>query len=74
MKIEGTPAYAVSIVVSVNEGVALARDPTNKTRATTWSKTMIATIGELRMREGVRQVVSDLVDRFSNDYLSANPK
>ncbi len=75
MKLSGAalPIYAVSFHLELNQEVMLARKPTIALLAPTWSTSGIGAAGTKalhRMRENVR----DLVDRFINAYLAANPK
>jgi len=62
-----------SIAVSLNERVFLERDPNILTIAETWSVNNVRGAGSDN-RKGVRESVKDLVDKFINDYLAANPK
>jgi hypothetical protein len=41
--------------------------------ATVWDHSMIAINGARDLRVNVRQAVKDLIDRFLNDWLAANP-
>jgi len=54
------------------QGVILSRNRSIKLPgATTWESSLFGISADLR---GIREVVSDLVDEFMNDYLAVNPK
>jgi hypothetical protein len=67
------PIAAVSIVVQLKQNVSLDRDPTIRCKVPTWESAAVATVGRANIRQ-VRAAVRDLVARFINDYLVANPK
>jgi len=67
------PIVAVNMQVSFGQIVALVRDPTVICTCATWDRGMTARISRARLA-GVRDIVNDLVAKFINDYLAANPK
>ncbi|MBN1361574.1 MAG: hypothetical protein JW993_13330 [Sedimentisphaerales bacterium] len=71
--IEVLPLLAVSINVQLKQTVLLARNPTIRCKATTWEVGSVAQVGRSNLAD-VRDVTSDLVARFINDYLTVNPK
>lgn len=65
--------YAYSIVVQVNRLVMVKCPPEDFFYAVVWDKNAVGTVGALKIRQ-VRDHINDVVDRFINDYLAANPK
>ncbi len=68
---EDHPLVAYSIDVALVEWVTLARG--FKTGGAIWEKGSVGSVGMKEIR-GIRQYVGDMVDKFINDYLAANPK
>lgn len=64
---------AVNVSVQLQEIVSLERNPTIKTTAYTWTNGRAGIVGFSRLNT-VRGDVKELVDKFINDYLAANPK
>ena len=66
--------YAYDIDLHLKESARRVRKPTIILSAVTWNTPgMIGLVGVKNLSE-VRQSVRDLVDRFINAYLAANPK
>jgi hypothetical protein len=65
-------ALAVGVKVEFYQDVILLRDPTKHCAAVTWQDEAVMLVGTESIR-GVRDELSDLLDRFINDYLAANP-
>lgn len=65
------PLLVFSVRVEVMENATLARG--NNASVISWSTHGAGSIGRGNIRE-IRESVSDLVDKFINDYLAANPK
>ena len=70
---EDLGTFAVSVEVALYQNVRLERDPTIEIAAATWERSEIVTGGLVNLPR-VRDIVKDLVDKFINDYLAANPK
>jgi hypothetical protein len=66
-------AIAVAVKVEFRQDVILLRDPTKHCAAVTWQDEVVMLVGTEGIR-GVRDDLSDLLDRFINDYLAANPE
>ena len=64
--------YSYAIQVSLNQDVALSRNPKIKVEASTWN---VGTTGHARKDNFIeaRRSISDLVDRFVIAYLAMNP-
>ena len=70
--VDQTPtSVGFSIRVELMEQVTLARG--FKARAAIWRTGAAGTVGTGNIRK-IRESVGDLVDKFINDYLAANPK
>ena len=67
------PIYIFSIDVELEQDVSLVRSPDIQVRGVTWSKSMMGTIDKKKLGT-VRENINDLVDKFINVYLAANPK
>jgi hypothetical protein len=65
-------AIAVAVKVEFHQDVILLRDPTKHCAAVTWQEGVVMLVGPESIRS-VREHLSDLLDRFINDYLAANP-
>ena len=63
--------YVAAIVLQFLQNVRLDRDPSIQVQAPTWSAMLTSTGPTV---EVLRESVRDLVDRFANTYLMANPK
>lgn len=59
--------------VELTQRVFLARDPSINTPAITWTIGGVCLCRRDDMRN-VRDAIADMVDRFCNDYLAANPR
>jgi len=68
------PVYGCAIVLEVNQPVSLAHDPRRSLVVSTWTNGSVGVWGAQRLRDGVRDGVADLVDKFINAYLEQNPK
>jgi hypothetical protein len=66
--------YAVSVSVQLMEPVSLVRNPARRRLAATWDNGAVGLAHASDFAATVRAKVGDLVDRFLNDYLAANPK
>ena len=68
--------FAANTEVEFREPVVFKRDPNKMTRGATWTTPSSMAISPNRnaLVQGVRHEVRDMVDRFSNDYLTANPR
>jgi hypothetical protein len=67
-------AYVEHVSLQLKEFVRLLRDPAIIALATTWeSGSSTSAVGKEKLRQ-CRDVVADLTDEFSNDFLAANPK
>jgi hypothetical protein len=65
--------YAADASVSLLQRARLQRDPTLNVMSSTWTQSGIYVFGENNFRY-VREEIQDTVDKFANDYLTANPK
>jgi len=63
--------FIYGVTVQFNQDVILSRNRSISSSAGTWGNSWIGTVIHLR---NVRVVISDLVDKFMNDYLAVNPK
>jgi hypothetical protein len=66
-----SPIAAYSIIVALTEWVTLDRDL--RTIGTIWEIGFVRTVLKKDIRE-LRRDLGDMVDKFINDYLAANPK
>ena len=64
---------AVNMSVTLNQDVALIRDPAMCCEAPTWAQVNVALSGRASLGQ-VRESVRDMVASFINDYLAVNPK
>ena len=70
------PADAIwtyGINVELYQMVFLARDPTIKVTGSTWSTSVVGSVGKSNVQQ-IRDRIKDQVDQFINAYLSVNPK
>jgi len=67
-----TGLHAYSVKAALIQPVSLDRNPDISIYAVTWSLSVVGLAGKNRVEGGVRSEVADLVDRFSNSYLSEN--
>jgi hypothetical protein len=67
------PLSGFSVEVAVQQMVRLDRAPTVRMVATTWHTGSAGSVGAETVGQ-IRQIVINLVDRFANDFLAANPK
>jgi hypothetical protein len=65
--------YAYALQVALKQEVTLTRDPDIRGSATTWDTGVLGTVGAANLPD-LRKTLSDVLDRFINDYLAANPK
>jgi hypothetical protein len=65
--------YAFDCEVSVHQGVVVALNGIAGILPT-WSSGYLGVVGRNNMERSVRDALGDLVDRFLNAYLDANPK
>jgi len=63
--------FIYSVNVAFKQDVILSRNRSIETTGVTWDVSSLGINSKLRY---VREVVSDLVDKFMNDYLAVNPK
>jgi hypothetical protein len=63
--------YGFAVSVKVKEFVSLTRDPKIIFQSTTWEKEIFGISGELKVKEGVKVNVEELVDEYILDYLKA---
>jgi hypothetical protein len=66
--------YAVAFDLEFLQAVTLARDPSAKAYATTWSVSNLATVPTEELSATVRQAAVDLVDQFVRAFKEANQK
>ena len=67
--------YAYCVHLKLYQDVRLARDPTVTVPAPTWHpRDQIGTVPPKNLSNEVRESVRDMVDKFINAYLAANPK
>ena len=66
--------YALEVSLQLMQTVALARDPTAKTYAPTWSVANLATAPSEDLAPTARQIATDLADQFVAAFRSVNPK
>jgi len=72
IKISRQCGFVYSVMVFFSQDVTLSRNRSTKAKgATTWK---LSSLGVTQNLRHVREVVSDLVDEFMNDYLAVNPK
>ena len=64
-------SFVYCVKVSFRQDVILSRNRSVETSAVTWIQSFLGISSDLRP---IREVVSDLVDQFMNDYLAVNPK
>ena len=65
------PLVFFSTMVSLNQPVTLARDPSVKAIATTWYLASVGSVGASKTQT-LREAVAEEVDKFVNAYLAAN--
>jgi len=69
-----TGLYALEVSLQLMQTVALARDPSAKTYAPTWSVSNLATAPSEDLAPTAQQITMDLADQFVEAYRSVNPK
>jgi hypothetical protein len=70
----GNEMYIYSVSLQLDQDVWLARaDQPVKARGRTWETGSVGVVGSRRL-QSVREEVSDMIDKFLNDFLAANPK
>ena len=66
--------FTASILIELRERVLLDRDSPKWNRGSIWDRARLNTFRNRSSgAQGIRRVVRDLVDQFSNDYLAMNP-
>lgn len=65
--------YAVDFSIDFFQTVSLARDPSVKTFAPTWSLENMATIPAGELSRAAREITADLTQKFVAAYKSVNP-
>ena len=68
----GAPLIGGYAGLSFKEAVYLARNPTQRTYATTWTRGMAVLTGPLALSGGFRSAIDELVDAFLSDWYRAN--
>ncbi len=71
IKLKSARAFIFSVRVAFEQEVILSRNRSIMTTGITWGQSYLQISPDL---QDVREVVSDLVDEFMNDYLAVNPK
>ena len=71
---DGSPNIAFSVSVEFAQRVKLLRRPHTTVTACSWQTGASGVFPKREVPEMVQQGVKDCVDRFINDYLTANPK
>jgi len=71
LKLESPRGFIYSVRVEFRQDVILSRNRSIEASSTTWQKNTTGIHPNVRY---IREVVSDLVDEFMNDYLAVNPK
>lgn len=66
--------YSYGLQIELQELVSLDRRPKVVLTGTLWSLGNSGTVGKDKAKTDLRELVADLVDRFINDYLAANPR
>jgi hypothetical protein len=65
--------YSFAVLFELRQDVYLSRNKASM-EASTWSKLVVGATNRDAVKDHVRRVVGELVDRFINDFLSVNPK
>jgi len=65
---------AISLQVKLHQNVFLQRNPMVLHHGVTWETGITAICGVSQIKRSVREILKDLLDKFINDYLAANPK
>jgi hypothetical protein len=66
--------YALDVSLQLMQTVTLARDPSTKAYASTWSVSNLATVPTGDAGATARQIAIDLAEKFVEAYRSVNPK
>jgi hypothetical protein len=72
IRVPGTPRYAYSIKVELNQEAILVRNPSHSTFSSTWSIDLSGFV----LQQDLKRIYDDvgiLVDIFVSDYLTVNP-
>jgi hypothetical protein len=72
-RVSNMNVYVYCINIDLDQGVILARNKSIITVASTWSNGRTGAVGSVRFLE-IRSDVGEILDRFINDFLAANPK
>ena len=64
--------YAYAVTVALKQLVALAHRPQRTMFASTWEQGIIGTSGSHAIKQAPK-TVEDLIKKFANDFLAANP-
>lgn len=65
--------YAYAVTVALKQLMALAHRPQRTMYASTWEQGMMGTLGSHGIEQAPK-AVEDLIKKFANDFLAANPR
>ncbi len=71
---DDSPSIAYTVAVELSQLSKLPRRPYARVFAPTWGTGTVGTCPKNEFPQEARKHVKDLVDKFINDYLTANPK
>lgn len=74
LKQQSTGILSYKYSLSLYQDVALDRDPTFVMSTPTWHKENLGYAGSHVAVTAIREAVSEIVDKFCNDFLAANSK
>jgi len=66
--------FAAEVNVRLKRMGKFGKDHSQSIFAAVWSDGITSILGKDMLEQGIRRQMADLVDRFINDYLAANPK
>lgn len=66
--------FAADVSVQLKRMGKFGKDYSQSIFAAVWSDGITSILGKDMLEPGIRRQIADLVDRFINDYLAANPK
>lgn len=66
--------FAAQVSVQLKRMGKFGKDYSQAIFAVVWTDGITSLLGKDKIESGIRQQIADLVDRFINDYLAANPK
>ncbi len=72
VKFKNLELYSFNIKIELTQYIHLERDPTITIPADTWSVGMVGSVVASQIKSFVRENLSNLVDKFLNDYLAVN--